>query len=170
MANNTVFFPGYSAGENAYKEIDKVCSPYGTKAVVISDEISINATKKYLDEATQDGIVKIDYILFPGEASFEAVDELEQNEIVKNADMIFCLGGGKAIDTGKLLAHTRHAVILEFSAGTHTVPCRRISNAQTIPTYRRKPMNTADRFMASCRQALGRAVVFVEPRLAFCRV
>ena len=54
MANNTVFFPGYSAGENAYKEIDKVCSPYGTKAVVISDEISINATKKYLDEATQD--------------------------------------------------------------------------------------------------------------------
>ena len=22
MANNTVFFPGYSAGENAYKEID----------------------------------------------------------------------------------------------------------------------------------------------------
>ena len=70
MANNTVFFPGYSAGENAYKEIDKVCSPYGTKAVVISDEISINATKKYLDEATQDGIVKIDYILFPGEASF----------------------------------------------------------------------------------------------------
>lgn len=50
MANNTVFFPGYSAGENAYKEIDKVCSPYGTKAVVISDEISINATKKYLDE------------------------------------------------------------------------------------------------------------------------
>ena len=42
---------------------------YGTKAV-ISDEISINAKKKYLDEATQDGIVKIDYILFPGEASF----------------------------------------------------------------------------------------------------
>ena len=101
MANNTVFFPGYSAGENAYKEIDKVCSPYGTKAVVISDEISINATKKYLDEATQDGIVKIDYILFPGEASFEAVDELEQNEIVKNADMIFCLGGGKAIEIGR---------------------------------------------------------------------
>ena len=47
--------------------------------------------------------------------------------------------------SGKLLAHTRHAVMLGFSAGTHTVPCRRISNAQTIPTYRRKPMNIADR-------------------------
>ena len=114
MANNTVFFPGYSAGENAYKEIDKVCSPYGTKAVVISDEISINATKKYLDEATQDGIVKIDYILFPGEASFEAVEDLEQNEIVKNADMIFCLGGGKAIDTCKVLAHETNRPFFTF--------------------------------------------------------
>ena len=47
MANNTVFFPGYSAGENAYKEIDKVCSPYGTKAVVISDEISNFNTDLY---------------------------------------------------------------------------------------------------------------------------
>ena len=51
MDNYSVFFPGYSAGEDAYKEIETVCSPYGTKAVVISDEISINATKKYLDEA-----------------------------------------------------------------------------------------------------------------------
>mgnify|MGYP003169963501 FL=1 len=123
MANNTVFFPGYSAGENAYKEIDKVCSPYGTKAVVISDEISINATKKYLDEATQDGIVKIDYILFPGEASFEAVDELEQNEIVKNADMIFCLGGGKAIDTGKLLAHRMNKPYFTFPTIASTCAC-----------------------------------------------
>ena len=46
MDNYSVFFPGYSAGEDAYKEITSVCSPYGNKAVVISDEISINATKK----------------------------------------------------------------------------------------------------------------------------
>ena len=40
MDNYSVFFPGYSAGEDAYKEITTVCSPYGKKAVVISDEIS----------------------------------------------------------------------------------------------------------------------------------
>ena len=53
MDNYSVFFPGYSAGEDAYKEITTVCSPYGKKAVVISDEISINATKKYLDGQSQ---------------------------------------------------------------------------------------------------------------------
>ena len=41
----TVFYPGYSAGADAYYDIEKICSPFGTKAVVISDEISINATK-----------------------------------------------------------------------------------------------------------------------------
>ena len=139
MANNTVFFPGYSAGENAYKEIDKVCSPYGTKAVVISDEISINATKKYLDEATQDGIVKIDYILFPGEASFEAVEDLEQNEIVKNADMIFCLGGGKAIDTGKLLAHRMNKPYFTFPTIASTCACNSALGFTTTPTMSSAP-------------------------------
>ena len=66
----TVFYPGYSAGADAYYDIEKICSPFGTKAVVISDEISINATKKYIDEATVEGTVKVDYVLFGGEASF----------------------------------------------------------------------------------------------------
>ena len=105
MDNYSVFFPGYSAGEDAYKEIETVCSPYGTKAVVISDEISINATKKYLDEAINGTKINIEYIVYPGEAAFEYAEELQQQDAVKNADMIFCLGGGKAIDTGKLVAH-----------------------------------------------------------------
>lgn len=123
MANNTVFFPGYSAGENAYYEIERVCSPYGTKAVVISDEISINATKKYLDEATKDGSVKIDYVLFTGESSFEHVEELQQMDAVKNADMIFCLGGGKAIDTGKLVAHNMKKPYFTFPTIASTCAC-----------------------------------------------
>ena len=49
----TVFYPGYSAGADAYYDIEKICAPFGTKAVVISDEISINATKKYIDEAQE---------------------------------------------------------------------------------------------------------------------
>ncbi len=105
MDNYSVFFPGYSAGEDAYKEITTVCSPYGKKAVVISDEISINATKKYLDEAIAGTDFSIEYVLFPGESAFEYAEELQQQDVVKNADMIFCLGGGKAIDTGKLVAH-----------------------------------------------------------------
>ena len=105
MDNYSVFFPGYSAGEDAYKEITTVCSPYGKKAVVISDEISINATKKYLDEAIAGTDFSIEYVLFPGESAFEYAEELQQQDVVKNADMIFCLGGGKAVSYTHLRAH-----------------------------------------------------------------
>ena len=100
----TVFYPGYSAGAAAYYDIEKICAPFGTKAVVISDEISINATKKYIDEATAEGTVKVDYVLFGGEASFEECERLAALDVVKDADMTFCLGGGKAIDVGKYVA------------------------------------------------------------------
>ncbi len=145
MANNTVFFPGYSAGEDAYKEIDKVCSPYGTKAVVISDEISINATKKYLDEATKDGIVKLEYVLFPGEASFEAVEDLQKLESVQQADMIFCLGGGKAIDTGKLVAHHMNKPYFTFPTIASTCACNSALGIYYYPTHEFRTFFRVDR-------------------------
>ncbi|MBQ7758918.1 iron-containing alcohol dehydrogenase family protein [Anaerotignum sp.] len=145
MANTTVFFPGYSAGENAYTDIDKVCSPYGTKAVVISDEISINATKKYLDEATKDGRVKVEYVLFPGESSFEVAEELQQNEIVKNADMIFCLGGGKAIDTGKLVAHNLNKPYFTFPTIASTCACNSALGIYYYPDHTFRTFFRVDR-------------------------
>lgn len=123
MANKTVFYPGYSAGADAYNEIEAVCSPYGTKAVVISDEISINATKKYIDEATAEGAVKVDYVLFGGESSFEECERLANLDVVKNADMIFCLGGGKAIDTGKYVARQMGKPYFTFPTIASTCAC-----------------------------------------------
>ncbi len=29
MESYSIFFPGYTAGEDAYREIEAVCSPYG---------------------------------------------------------------------------------------------------------------------------------------------
>ncbi len=124
MSNYSVFFPGYSAGENAYKEIDAVCSPYGTKAVVIGDDIAINATKKYVLEGIEGSSVQIvEFIDFPGEAAFEYAEELQQRDVVKNADMIFCLGGGKAIDLGKLVAHNLNKPYFTFPTVASTCAC-----------------------------------------------
>ena len=65
----------------------------------------------------------------------------------RSSHEVYLLILGPAVDACPMqyVSARAHAVILEFSAGTHTVPCRRIYNAQTIPTYRRKPMNIADR-------------------------
>ncbi|NLK37427.1 MAG: iron-containing alcohol dehydrogenase family protein [Epulopiscium sp.] len=105
MDSFTTFFPGYSTGEDAYHEINAVCSPYGSKAVVIGGKTAMEKTKKYLLDATKDSDVTItDFLWYQGEAAFEYADNLMANPTVKEADMIFCVGGGKAIDLGKLVA------------------------------------------------------------------
>ncbi len=145
MANTTVFYPGYSAGENAYFEIEAVCSPYGTKAALISDQISIDATKKYLDEATAEGTVKIDYVLFPGESTFEIADELAATDVVKNADMIFCLGGGKAIDTGKLVADKLKKPYFTFPTIASTCACNSALGIYYYPDHTFRDMYRVER-------------------------
>lgn len=101
----TTFFPGYSAGENAYHDINAVCSPYGNKAVVIGGKTAMEKTKDYLLEAIQGTNMEIlDFLWYKGEAAFEYADELANHPKVKEADMIFCVGGGKAIDLSKLVA------------------------------------------------------------------
>lgn len=105
MDSSTVFFPGYTAGADAYDEIDTICKPYGTKAVVIGGKTAMEKTKEYLLAATTGKTIEIlDFLWYKGEAAFEYADELAADETVKSADMIFCVGGGKAIDLAKLVA------------------------------------------------------------------
>lgn len=105
MSNITTFFPGYSAGENAYDDISTICAPYGKTAVVIGGKTAMEKTKDYLLAAVKGtGFEITDFIWYKGEAAFEYADELAADERVKNADMIFGVGGGKAIDLSKLVA------------------------------------------------------------------
>ncbi len=103
----TTFFPSYTIGSDAYGEIVKICRPYGNKAVVLGGEKAINAAENKIKCAVKDSSLKITgFFHFGGEASMENIERLKEIPQVKDADMIFAVGGGKAIDTGKVLAHT----------------------------------------------------------------
>lgn len=124
MSSYSVFFPGYTAGENAYQEIQAVCAPYGTKAVVIGGKTAIEKTKEYLLDATKESSVKIlDFVWYKGEAAFEYAEELQQLDVVREADMIFCVGGGKAIDLGKLVADHLKKPYFTFPTIASTCAC-----------------------------------------------
>lgn len=111
----TKLFPGYSIGPDAYKEIVKTCVPYGTKAVVIGGEHALNAAKNKIQEAVSKSKLEITgYFLFGGEASVENIERLEAIPQVKEAHMIFAVGGGKAIDTGKVLAQRTDRAFFSF--------------------------------------------------------
>lgn len=62
------------------------------------------AKDKLLAAVKDTGIEILDFVWFGGECTFNNAKKLEQLEAVRQADMIFAVGGGKAIDTCKLVS------------------------------------------------------------------
>lgn len=105
MENYSVIIPSYSVGPMAYREIPRYCSLYGKTAVVIGGKKAMAAAKEKLLAAIGSSDLSINAFLWYGEeASYEAAAVLEADPHVQEADMIFAVGGGKAIDTAKLVA------------------------------------------------------------------
>lgn len=104
MNNYTMLLPNYSIGEDCYDKIPMFCEKYGTKAIVIGGERAMSAAKPYITAAVEGSKISIiDFIHYGGEASYENVERLMADERVESAEMIFAVGGGKAIDTCKCL-------------------------------------------------------------------
>ena len=96
-------FPGYSVGTDAYEDIKEICQAYGKKAAIIGGKHALAAAQdKIIAAAKEAGIEIIGPFWYGGEASVENIEMLKPK--VADADMIFAVGGGKAIDTCKVVA------------------------------------------------------------------
>lgn len=105
MENYSIVIPSYTAGPEAYKKIPEFCRLYGKKAVVIGGKRAMAAAREKLVQAVRDSEIEItDFIWFGGECTFEAAKKLSLEPTVQEADMIFAVGGGKAVDTCKLVS------------------------------------------------------------------
>ena len=82
MKGYHIYIPNYSVGADCYKEIPWVTRKYG----IDGSELEIT-----------------DFVWYGGEASYENVEMLMETEAVKNADMIFAVGGGRVMDTCKVV-------------------------------------------------------------------
>lgn len=104
MSSYSVFLPSYSIGEDAYREIPEICEPYGKKAVVIGGKTAMAKSKELLLEGIKGSNIEIvDFVWFGGDSSYENVELLKRNTSVKNADMVFAVGGGRSVDTSKTM-------------------------------------------------------------------
>lgn len=100
----TVNFPSYSVGPNVYDEINSICRRSGKSIVVIGGKTALSKAKDKIEKGLENSELKIlDWIWYGGESSVENVAKLRESESVKKADMIFGVGGGKALDTCKVL-------------------------------------------------------------------
>ena len=107
--------PAWSIGEDCYKEIYHFARTYGTKAAVIGGHTALSkAYDKIADALKGTDLELTDPIWFGGQASYENAEMLKAMPEVKDADMIFAVGGGRAMDCCKVVADHLEKPLLTF--------------------------------------------------------
>lgn len=110
---NTTLMPGYSVGVDAYCDIAQICSIYGKKAVIIGGNNALKAAQGKIMSAMGGCGIEITGIhWYGGECSIENIEMLTPK--TKGVDMLFAVGGGKAIDTVKVLAQRLNLPFFTF--------------------------------------------------------
>lgn len=115
MQTKRKFFTNYSVGIDVYEEVKKVCSPYGKRIFLIGGQVALQKGKELLKVALDESNMEIVGIRVYGHDCTQTniqqiVDEIENLEV----DMIFGMGGGKALDTSKAVANLLKLPIFTF--------------------------------------------------------
>ena len=104
LENYELHLPSYSVGKEVYNQIGKICKPYGTKVLVIGGKKALSAAfDKISKNAADGGLDIIGKEIYGTDCTYEAVERLAALTSFQEADMVFAVGGGKAIDTCKCL-------------------------------------------------------------------
>ena len=102
MPNYSLRLPAWTVGKDALDKIPKII-PAGQTAVVIGGRKGTDAIRSRLEKAAEGTVSLLDFLWYGGEASNENIELLSAKDAVQKADMIFAVGGGKALDTCKAL-------------------------------------------------------------------
>ena len=100
----SVNFANYTIGKEAYKNVNEVCCQYGTKALLIGGKLALEAGKEKLLQALAEGenpVTIVDTVLFGEDCTYAGMEKIAAHVKKCGADMIFGMGGGKALDTAK---------------------------------------------------------------------
>lgn len=98
-----IYLPRYTIGVNAYDSLNSVLSSYGRKVALIHGEKAFNACKEPLLAALKEYDI-VANLIYGHEATYENVEKICSNVDVKNADFLIAIGGGKCLDTAKVVA------------------------------------------------------------------
>ena len=123
---DTMYLPAWSIGGDCYKEVYEIVRPYGKKVAVIGGHTALSVALPKLKAALAGTDLELsEPIWFGGEASYENAEKLAAMPEVRDADMIFGIGGGRALDTCKCAAgHLNNKPIFTFpTLASNCAPC-----------------------------------------------
>lgn len=102
MKGYTVYFSNYTVGPDAYEQAAGVCREAGKRALLIGGTRALAAGKEKLERALlESGIEIADTVLFGADCTAASIGHWAEYAKQCGADMIFGMGGGKALDTAK---------------------------------------------------------------------
>lgn len=102
---STTFLPSYSVGPDAYGEIGFVTKFYGKSVAVVGGETALKkASPRLLPALERAGLAVTCVEVYGKDATRANVEKIRTNPAVQQADMIFGVGGGRAVDTVKTAA------------------------------------------------------------------
>lgn len=125
MKRSTVTLPNYMIGEDVFEKAGAVLKKYGRTAVIVGGKKAMAAAAGELTEAlAQDGVSVLGQVWFGGDSTYENVEMLTGNPLVRKADMILAMGGGKCCDTAKVLAEKMEKPLFTFpTISSNCAPC-----------------------------------------------
>lgn len=143
----TVFLPNYTIGTDAYDSIPVICRPFGRRAVVIGGKTALEKASASIAEALEGSDIEIvDILWYGGDSTFANADALAQSDAFLSADMVFAVGGGRAIDTCKVLCNRSKKPLFTFpTIASNCAPVTLISVIYDDDTHAFKELYFSDK-------------------------
>lgn len=107
MTALTNLLPGYTfGGDDAYEAVPQIVAPRGRKICIIGGETALAKAMPTLRPILEKaGLEILGEIVYGKECTFGNGKKIAEMPAAQEADVLFAVGGGKAIDTVKLVSH-----------------------------------------------------------------
>lgn len=127
--NYTLCLPSYSVGPDCYKDIPAAAGRLGKTAVAVGGKTALEKAKEAMLAGVAGSDVTItDFIWYGGNCNTENIARLEADPRVRAADLVFAVGGGRAVDTCKVFADHLGKPVFSFpTIASNCAGCTAIS-------------------------------------------
>ena len=132
MKTESIYFCNYSIGEAPYGEVPAVCGPFGRRILLCGGEKALAAGLPRLENALAGSGFSLVTEVFHGDCTYEGIHRLAGRAEEEKADMIFGMGGGKALDTAKGAAYEAGLPVFTFP----TIPATCAATTALSVVYR----------------------------------
>ena len=120
----------YIQREGILEEAGKFVENFGKRPLVLGDELVFSIIRPVLEVRFAQAGLASSFVLFGGECSQGEVKRLEEIALGRNTDLVIGTGGGKALDTSRLLAERLKVPLI--AVPTSAATCSAASSVAVI--------------------------------------